>query len=118
MVEKLPEPFKRYCARVSVETDAIQYENDDVMRPIYGDDYAIACCVSAMKVGKQMQFFGARCNLPKLLLLALNGGRDQLTGIQLGPQMEPYAGETLDFEAVAEDGISIWNGCVNCMSIR
>jgi len=98
----LPEEFARFCSKASIDTDSLQYENDEIMRPIYGDDYAIACCVSAMVVGKQMQFFGARCNLAKLLLMSINGGRDEVSGLQIGPDLGVLQGEVLDYSSVAE----------------
>ena len=98
--ENLPENWKKFIAKVSIDTDALQYENDDVMRPYYGDDYAIACCVSAMRVGKDMQFFGARANIAKLMMMAINGGRDENKFEQVGPEMPVMDGDVLDYEEV------------------
>lgn len=108
--ERLPQNFKRFCARISIETSSIQYENDDLMREKFGDDYGIACCVSAMRIGKQMQFFGARANLAKALLYALNGGRDERYDMQVGPELAPVGDGYLDYDEVMRkfDAVCEW----------
>ena len=118
---RLPQGFKDFCSKVSIDTSSVQYENDDLMAPYWGDDYAIACCVSAMKVGKQMQFFGARVNLAKTLLYAINGGKDEKYGMQVGPKTAPLTGEYLDYNEVMErfDVMTDWlaNLYVNTLNV-
>lgn len=119
--QRLPENFKRFCTKVSIDTSSIQYENDELMRVEYGDDYGIACCVSVMKIGKQMQFFGARANLAKALLYAINGGKDEVTGEQVGPEYAPITSECLDYDEVCNkfDNMMDWltNLYINTLNI-